>query len=102
MAFVTLSFAQLVHLGNARSGSSLLSIARATGNPYALAALGLSLALQILAVHLAPLARLLGAVRLDGQDWLVAMSFGAIPAVVGEGIKLTRGKVTAQSARERG
>ena len=90
MAFVTLAVAQLLHLGNARSSSSLLSLVRATSNPYALAALGLSIALQFMAVDLAPLANILGAVHLDGRDWLVAISFGAVPAVVGEAIKLTR------------
>ncbi len=90
MTFVTLAVAQLLHLGNARSGVSLLSVDRALSNPYALAAMGLSIALQVMAVHLAPLAGILGAVPLDGRDWLVAVSFGAIPAAFGEGLKLVR------------
>lgn len=88
IAFMTLAFAQLFHLGNARSGQPLIGRARALSNPYAIGGLALSIALQLLAGYLAPLARVLGVVRLEAADWLLILSFALIPAVVGQAVKM--------------
>jgi Ca2+-transporting ATPase len=90
VAFQTLAFAQLFHLGNARREAAVLSLKQALSNPYALAALALSVVLQVIAVYVGPLARVLGTVPLEGRDWLIVLGFAAIPAVVGQMIKLTR------------
>ena len=61
---MTLAFAQLFHLGNARSETPVLDLKRALANPYAIGALAFSIALQLLAVVRGPLARMLGVVPL--------------------------------------
>jgi Ca2+-transporting ATPase len=90
VAFMTLALAQLFHLGNARSESPVLDAKRALANPYAIGALGLSIALQFLTVYVDPLARILGVVRPTARDWLLIVSFALVPAVVGQAIKLAQ------------
>ena len=90
IAFMTLALAQLFHLGNARSDEPLVTWTRASANPYALAALALSIGLQLLAAYLAPLARILGVVALGSQDWVIVIGCAAMPAVVGQGVRLGR------------
>ena len=88
MAFMTLAFAQLFHLGNARADTPVLNLTRALSNPYAIGALALSIALQLLVVYVDPLARILGVVPLAPREWLIVISFALVPAVVGQAIKL--------------
>jgi Ca2+-transporting ATPase len=91
LAFLTLAFAQIFHLGNARSSGAVLSWKRITGNRMALGAVALAGGLQVLAVGYAPLARVLG-VRSPGlTDWLVVLVLSAIPALVGQAVKVARG-----------
>jgi Ca2+-transporting ATPase len=97
LAFLTLAFAQIFHLGNARSSGAVLSWKRITGNRVALAAVALAGGLQVLAATYAPLARVLG-VRLPGlTDWLVVLVLSAIPALVGQAVKLARGAEAAET-----
>src|SRR5688500_4394584 len=72
MSFLTLSLAQLFHLGNARSSQPVVSLPAITRNPYALGAVALTLLLQALAVNLPVLARVLGTVPLSPREWLIA------------------------------
>jgi Ca2+-transporting ATPase len=90
IAFMTLAFAQLFHLGNARGDAPVLDAKRALANPYAIGALVLSIALQFLSVYVAPLARVLGLVAPTQRDWVLIISIALIPAVVGQAIKLAR------------
>jgi Ca2+-transporting ATPase len=83
-AFMTLAFAQLFHLGNARSAQPLLGSRRALGNRWALGAVAVVIALQVLAVHAGPLARVLGVTPLSAADWFIVVSLAAIPAVFGQ------------------
>jgi Ca2+-transporting ATPase len=89
IAFMTLAFAQLFHLGNARSEEPLAGWTHLS-NPYALGAVALSIALQLLAVYVQPLARVLGVEPLDARRWVIVLSLAVIPAVLGQGIKLAR------------
>jgi P-type Ca2+ transporter type 2C len=89
VAFMTLAFAQLFHLANARSDAPLLSRTHVS-NPYALGALALSIVLQLLAMYVTPLARVLGVEPLEGRAWFLVVSFAAIPAVAGQAIKFAR------------
>jgi Ca2+-transporting ATPase len=89
MAFMTLAFAQLFHLGNARSEEPLRGWTHVS-NPYALGAVALSIALQLIATYVRPLARVLGVEALDARSWLIVIALAVIPAVVGQGIKLAR------------
>jgi Ca2+-transporting ATPase len=84
VAFMTLALAQLFHLGNARSRSSVLSWRRITANPWAFGAVPLVIALQLAAVYWPPLAAVLRTVPLSPGDWLVVMGLSVVPAVVGQ------------------
>ena len=89
ISFVTLSLAQIFHLGTARSAGPVVSTSAIVRNPYALGAVALTLGLQVLAVHYAPLASLLGTRALGRDEWLAAVAFGIMPAVVGQAIRVT-------------
>jgi Ca2+-transporting ATPase len=89
MAFMTLAFAQIGHLGNARSSEAVLSPVRALANPSALVAVGLAVTLQLLTMA-GPLAQLLDVTPLTGVEWLVAIGCASLPALVGQTIKSLR------------
>ena len=57
MAFMTLALAQLFHLGNARSEHAVLTMKSALANRYAIGALVLSIALQVMTAHVDPCPR---------------------------------------------
>ena len=88
LAFMTLALAQLFHLGNARSTRPLLGSGRALGNVWALGAVAVVLALQVLAVYLAPLAELLDVTPLATWDWVPVVLLAAVPALVGQMLRL--------------
>jgi Ca2+-transporting ATPase len=90
LAFMTLAFAQILHLGNARSAAPVLAPERALSNRYALAAVLVTFGLQVLAVSLDPLAQVLGLFPLTGKDWLVVLGLALVPAVVGQALKSLR------------
>jgi Ca2+-transporting ATPase len=90
IAFMTLALAQIFHLGNARSGTAVLGIARATGNPYAVGAVALSIGLQLVALAVPPIAQVLRLSPLAMSDWVVVVAAAAFPAVIGQAIKLRR------------
>jgi Ca2+-transporting ATPase len=92
MAFMTLAFAQIGHLGNARSGGPVLRLTRAAANPYALAGVAVSVTMQLGAIGVEPLARLLRLVRLDPVDWILVVALSALPAVVGQALRLVRSR----------
>lgn len=91
LAFLTLAFAQVFHLGNARSAGPVLSFRRAVANRWALGAVVLAGALQLLAVFYPPLARVLGVLPPDPRDWLVVFTLALVPATAGQAAKLWRG-----------
>jgi Ca2+-transporting ATPase len=95
VAFMTLAFAQILHLGNARSAGPVLSPRRALGNPFALGAAALAVALQLLAGLVPPLSRVLRVTQLSVAQWLIVGILGLVPAVVGQALKLLRRTRTA-------
>lgn len=88
VSFSTLAFAQIFHLGNARSRRPVVAPRRALSNRYALAAVALAVGLQLLATALPTLARALHLRPLDRDAWLVVVAAAAIPAVAGQVLKL--------------
>lgn len=88
VAFMTLALAQTFHLGNARAREPVLGWRRATANRWALAAMAVTVALQLLAVYFTPLGRVLDVVPLAPADWAVVVPLALLPAVVGQGIAL--------------
>lgn len=95
LAFMTLAFAQIFHLGNARSAGPVLSPGRALANRYALAAVGLAGGLQLVAALSPPLSRVLHMTPLSAADWVVVLALGAAPATVGQAIKAVRAAARA-------
>jgi Ca2+-transporting ATPase len=90
MAFMTLTLTQILHLGNARSSRSVLSPAAALSNRYAVAALGLSLALQFATALIDPLAATLGVLALTPAQWFVVLVYSAATALVGQALRVWR------------
>ncbi len=89
-AFMTLALAQILHLGNARSRGHVLTLRSALANGAALVAVGLALGLQLLAAFLPPLARVLHVTPLTAREWTIVAVLGALPAVLGQLVKLVR------------
>lgn len=89
-AFMTLAFAQLLHLGNARSSGDVLSARAAVRNPWALGSVVLVFGLQMLAMYWPPLAGVLDLEPLAPADWLIVAPLSALPAVTGQVIRWTR------------
>ena len=90
VCFMTLALAQIFHLGNARSVEAVVRPARVAANPYALGAVALSIGLQLLSIYARPLAGVLRVERLGPIQWIVILVLAAIPAAVGQAIKLWR------------
>jgi Ca2+-transporting ATPase len=97
LTFLTLAFAQIFHLGNARSSGPVLSWTRITANPFALGAVILACALQVLGVAYAPLAAVLEIQSPKPSEWLVVVLLGLVPAVVGQGTRLLRSGFMSRS-----
>jgi len=83
MSFMTLAFAQILHLGNARSDHAVLNVQGALANRYAIAAVVVSILLQ-LAAAVDPLSVLLRTAALDLREWIVVAAFSSVPAAVGQ------------------
>ncbi|MBL8977670.1 MAG: cation-translocating P-type ATPase [Gemmatimonadetes bacterium] len=90
IAFLTLAFAQVLHLGNARQRRHVSSWRRAIANPAALAAVGVTAALLLLTTAWPPLANLLGLHRPSLLEWGVVLGLAAVPALLGQFMKLRR------------
>ena len=90
IAFMTLAFAQVLHLGNARSAGAVVRPASIVSNPWALAGAGLAIGLQLVAILYAPLREVLHLVPLQSADWFVIAGCAAMPAVAGQASKLLR------------
>jgi P-type Ca2+ transporter type 2C len=88
LAFMTLAFAQIFHLGNARSALPVLAPAQAIANRYAVAAVGVTAGLQMLALEVGPLARVLRLSPIGAEGWLVVLGLALVPALAGQLIKL--------------
>jgi len=68
------------------------------GNRFALGAVVLALVLQVLAVTVPPLARVLRVQPPDARDWLVVLGLAVVPAVLGQARKLAAGVVGSRRA----
>jgi Ca2+-transporting ATPase len=92
VAFMTLALAQTFHLGNARSAEPSLSVRRVVANRYALAAVAVSVSLQLAAMYVEPLPTVLRLVPLGQEGWLLVLGLSVVPAVAGQGVKVLRGR----------
>lgn len=92
VAFITLGLGQTFHLANARGGAPVLGWRRGRSNPFALAGVGIAIALQVLSLQVAALAHLLDLVPLSARELLTVTVLAAVPAVVGQGLKVARSR----------
>jgi hypothetical protein len=69
----------------------VLRLSRALANPHAILGAAIALLLQLAAAKIAPLAHVLRVTPLEPIDWVVILSLAAIPAVVGQLIKVATG-----------
>ena len=90
MAFMTLGFAQLTHLVNARSDAPLSSVAQVFTNSVANGAVALVIAMQVLAVVIGPLRATLDLVPLAPGEWLIVSAVGLLPAAAGQIVRRAR------------
>jgi P-type Ca2+ transporter type 2C len=84
MSFMTLAMAQLAHALNARRFGPLRWTSGRTRNRWMVAALLLGVALQLLAVYVPALQRVLGTVALGTVDWTIVVGAALLPLVVGQ------------------
>ncbi|MDJ1477001.1 cation-translocating P-type ATPase [Bacillus sp. LS15-K4] len=90
MAFVVLSFSQLVHSFNLRSRTkSIFSIGIFT-NKYLVFSLLIGVLMQVCIISIPPLANIFGVHALTMQDWGFVLLLSIIPLVVNEIIKLVK------------
>jgi Ca2+-transporting ATPase len=87
VALFALVGVQTGHLFNCRSRTRS-AFDGLFNNPYAWAAVGIVAGLQLLAVYLEPLARILGLVKPTGMDWLVCGAAVIAPVILVELTKL--------------
>jgi Ca2+-transporting ATPase len=92
VAFMTLAFAQALHLGNARSGRAVLALGAALRNPLAVGAVALVVLLQLAALHGPWLAAALRLLPLSRADWLVVIGAAAMPAVLGQAWRVAQAR----------
>lgn len=95
MNFMVLALAQLFHLGNARDAAPVLTPARILANPAALLAVCVGVLVQAGMTVSGPIAALIGVVPLGIAQWAVVIGASAIPAVVGQAIKVVTRPVRA-------
>lgn len=90
MAFVVLSFSQLVHSFNLRSRTkSIFSIGIFT-NKYLVFSLLIGVLMQVCIISIPPLANIFGVHALTMRDWGFVLLLSLIPLVVNEFIKLVK------------
>jgi Ca2+-transporting ATPase len=99
VCFMTLALAQILHLGNARSHIHVLRPDRAFANPYAVAAVMVSILLQLITVYVPGLRDLLHLTALTAAEWAVVAAASAAPAVIGQAIRIKRERCGPQGSR---
>lgn len=92
IAWMTLALSQLLHIGNVRSDAPATTAAGAVGNWYAVGAVLIGIALQVLAVQLPSLARALLVQPLSLPEWMVVVALAVTPAIIGQLWKLWQGR----------
>ena len=83
VAFMTLALAQAAHLVNARSSSMSVEPRRIGTNRWAIGALALVIALQLLTLYVPPLASVLQVTPLSVAEWAIVVPCALAPALGG-------------------
>ena len=90
ISFMTLALAQLWHVFNMRNNNSALINNEITRNPYIWAALGLSLALLLLALYLPGLSKILKLPDPGAGGWMTIIGMSFVPLLGGQLYKIIR------------
>ena len=88
MAFITLSFAQLIHSLNFRSMNHSVFKAGIFKNKFLIYSILLGMVLQILIVSIGPIANLFSVQSLEMTDWGIVIALSLLPLFVNELFKL--------------
>ncbi len=96
VSFMTLALAQIFHLATARHSESAPRDGNMLSNGYAVAAAGIAIGLQLIALYVEPLAIILDVGRPGLAEWLVIIGFAAIPALAAYGVSRRR-RITNRS-----
>lgn len=100
LSFMTLAVSQLLHALNARTFGPLRLGFGLAANRWLLGALALGVALQLLAVYLPTLQRVLGTVPLEMGDWALVGGAGLVPLIAGQAWKRLASRNRSSSLRE--
>jgi Ca2+-transporting ATPase len=84
IAFMTLALTQLFHVFNARSPRAVLFNRRLFQNPWAWAAVGLTVGLQLTVVYIPPLRHIFDTTPLSPQEWTLVLVASLLPLVLGQ------------------
>jgi Ca2+-transporting ATPase len=90
MSFLTIGFAQLLHVFNSRKEGRALRLKDWFSNRFVLGAIVLTVALQLAAVYAPGLKTVLKTARPAPVDWLVIGGCSLMPLVVGQAIRRLR------------
>jgi Ca2+-transporting ATPase len=101
VGFMTLALAQIFHLGTARGPGQMLSPRRMFANPWAIGAVVLSVALQLIALNTLPIASVLRVSPPTGSQWLLILSLAVVPAIVGQIVHAGHRRAAVGSGRGR-
>jgi Ca2+-transporting ATPase len=84
VSFLTLSISRLLHVFNMRNPESGLFDNEISRTPYVWGALGLCMALLLLAVYWPPLAAILSVVPIGLDEWLLIGGASVVPLLLGQ------------------
>jgi Ca2+-transporting ATPase len=90
LSFLTIGFAQLLHVFNSRKERGSLRRREWVSNPWVLAAAAVTIALQLAAVYAPGLRTVLKTVPPAGRDWLVVGCLSVVPLLVGQSVRRLR------------
>jgi len=88
ISFSSLVLARLWHVFNMRNAASPLLRNEITTNPHIWGAIGIGLALLLLAIYLPGLSSVLGLTSPNLQEWVLILTASLVPLVVGQTMKL--------------
>ena len=88
MAFITLSFSQLVHSLNFRSMNQSVFKAGLFKNKLLIYSILLGVVLQVLIVSVGPIADVFSVQSLQLEDWLIVIGLSLLPLIVNEVVKI--------------
>jgi len=84
VSFLIITFGQLLHVFNVRSGDGSVFFNEVIRNRYVWMAILLSVILTLAILYIQPLAAVMKIVSLGATDWFVVLGFSCIPLFVGQ------------------